>query len=231
LREGQKARDLRKAFYFPLVALLLGAGCGSGEYDDQAAKHNGLVDASDAANTLAPNGQKHGLAASELDAAAAADSDGGAATADSAADSSVADVADVTTDEAAVDAGSMEDASIATAEAGPGDAAVDGDACSGNVCGFDAGHNVCPMIDMYVINPTNVFVGENVHLVVHATDVEGDTIYYRWSAGQGSFDDPSAQKTDYRCSQAGVSRLTLTVSDGNCSGAIDFIVVDIVCHN
>jgi hypothetical protein len=198
-----------------LVALVLG-GCGSGDYVDQNANGNGMPDASDAAAPPASHsvGQKN-VALDHLDAADA-------------------DSVSVALDDLTTDAGAMTDVSIdaaADAEAGPRDASGDGDACSGDVCGFDAGRQVCPVIDGYVVNPTNVFVGETVHLSVTATDANGDTIYYNWSAPQGTFDDPSAAKTNYRCAMAGIARITMSVTDGKCNDPIPFFTVLIDCHN
>jgi hypothetical protein len=209
-----KQRHLR----FSLIALVLG-GCGSGEYVDLNANKNGMADASDA--TMLPVSNSFGR--KDL---APGDAAGDTATI-------VADVgADVSTDEGSPDAGAMTDVSLdAAAEAGSVDASSDGDACSGDVCGFDAGKQVCPVIDGYLINPINVFVGETVHLSVTASDANGDTIYYNWSAPQGTFDDPHAAKTSYRCSMAGTARLTLSVTDGICTDPIDFFMQLIDCHN
>jgi hypothetical protein len=54
-----------------------------------------------------------------------------------------------------------------------------------------------------------------------ATDGNGDTLVFHWTANQGTFVDANAANTTFHCSMAGTAILSLSVSDGKCDDGFD----------
>jgi hypothetical protein len=86
---------------------------------------------------------------------------------------------------------------------------------------------LCPDIDSAIATPSVSQVGayDVLDVVASASQPEGHPLTYAWSATSGTFAEPSAAQTVFRCAAPGPVTLTLTVSDGNCpvhvSGTFD----------
>lgn len=95
-----------------------------------------------------------------------------------------------------------------------GDVVVDGDV------------NHCPA-GTTTVSPLEAPVGGTIGLSTEASDHDGDTVTYRWSAATGDFADPTAAATTYTCAVPGTTTLTLTLDDGfSCDVTRD---VDVTC--
>ena len=63
-------------------------------------------------------------------------------------------------------------------------------------------------------NPCMVETGQTTNLSAAATDPDGDSLTYQWSAPQGTFSDPNAASTLWTPSDPGNVTVTVTVEDG-----------------
>jgi hypothetical protein len=73
--------------------------------------------------------------------------------------------------------------------------------------------NTCPAITQVVASPLKASVGGDIDVSVTAVDQDGDSINYLWTGTGGSFADPAARTTTYRCEEGGNQSITITVSD------------------
>ena len=78
-------------------------------------------------------------------------------------------------------------------------------------------------------NPCTVNVGERSELTSQAQDPDGDALSYRWSAGSGSFADPTAPNTAWTApDDEGAVPITVAVTDGRGGEASDTVTVEVV---
>ena len=73
--------------------------------------------------------------------------------------------------------------------------------------------NFCADIIEAVVSPTQTSVGYDIDVSAVAEDEDGDPIEYLWTGTGGSFADPTAPVTTFRCEEEGVQTVTITVSD------------------
>ncbi len=87
--------------------------------------------------------------------------------------------------------------------------------------------NAVPVIHSLVASPMNVKLGEEVTLMVVATDADPeDILTYAWTATDGSFSDNTAAETIWTApDEAGTYAVTITVSDPH--GAVTELSVNI----
>jgi hypothetical protein len=78
--------------------------------------------------------------------------------------------------------------------------------------------NRCPQLTGFLVAPLATDVGESILAESSVTDADaGDEITYAWTATQGTFANPAAANTTYKCTSSGDQTLTLTAKDkGNC---------------
>ncbi|MDP6373588.1 MAG: OmpA family protein [Vicinamibacterales bacterium] len=78
-------------------------------------------------------------------------------------------------------------------------------------------------------NPCTVNVGERSELTSQAQDPDGDALSYRWSAGSGSFADPTAPDTAWTApDDEGAVPIAVAVTDGRGGEASDTVTVEVV---
>ena len=95
--------------------------------------------------------------------------------------------------------------------------------CFAGVCEED---DSCPVLTRVTVVPLQADVGDDINVSADASGT--GPIDYLWTATAGSFVDPSLPITAYRCEQAGVQDLTITISDGTGS-CMDEITVTVTC--
>ena len=88
--------------------------------------------------------------------------------------------------------------------------------------------NVCPVVDAMGANPGEVMVGFSSALSSGAHDSDGKpaALTYSWVASSGMLAGATTPNPTLVCTTAGVSTVTLTVSDGDCT---DTGILSIVC--
>ena len=91
--------------------------------------------------------------------------------------------------------------------------------------------NHCAALTKVVVAPLQTSVGYTIDVRAEAFDAEHDAIEYAWSASNGSFEEPSADATEYLCVQAGDDVLSITGSDDGfehckCTWSVDVHCVD-----
>ena len=103
----------------------------------------------------------------------------------------------------------------------------DGNECTADTC--DPVEETCVHAPVVVLTkavfiPLQANVGDDIN--VSATASGTGTIDYLWTATAGSFADPTAPITTYRCEEAGQQDLMITVSDGTgfCTDAFSVTV-------
>jgi len=100
------------------------------------------------------------------------------------------------------------------------------DVTRGNVL-VNGQFNSCPELTFVYVAPLQTDVGLQMVVEADATDADGDTVTYAWTATDGTFVSPSSGDTSYNCSASGDQTLTLTINDGgNCATSL---AVDVVC--
>ena len=68
----------------------------------------------------------------------------------------------------------------------------------------------------YSVTPLAASVGGTIAVSATAAGVDGGTLKYAWRATSGTFTDPTASATSYRCSAPGPVTITLVVSQPTC---------------
>src|SRR5512138_2077718 len=88
--------------------------------------------------------------------------------------------------------------------------------------------NVCPVVDAIGANPGEVNVGFSSALssAAHDSDSKPAALTYSWVASSGMLAGANTPNPTLFCTTAGVSTVTLTVSDGDCT---DTGTVSVVC--
>jgi len=92
---------------------------------------------------------------------------------------------------------------------------------------FNGTFNTCPEIAQLAVAPLQLDVGGKINVSAGATDVDGNTLTYAWTATGGTFDAATAATTQYNCTAAGPQTLTITVSDGQ--GCVTALTADVSC--
>ncbi|TFH28531.1 MAG: calcium-binding protein [Myxococcales bacterium] len=109
--------------------------------------------------------------------------------------------------------------------AGKDNPVADGTPCTGGVCSSGT-CALCPFLTQVVVIPLQANVGDDIDVAAAASGT--GTIDYLWTATAGSFADPTAPVTTYRCEEAGQQDLTITVSDGT-GLCTDAFTVTVTC--
>jgi hypothetical protein len=73
--------------------------------------------------------------------------------------------------------------------------------------------NRCPELAGATVSPAQVAVGFDIDVTAEASDDDGHPIDFRWSSVRGSFADPTADTTTYRCEVVGDDVIAVQVSD------------------
>jgi len=81
----------------------------------------------------------------------------------------------------------------------------------------------CPLITEVSVLPLEVIVGGEIEVSANASDETFDSV---WSAGAGSFEDPTARSTLYFCDVPGSHTIRFTISDPPC---MDLEEVTVTC--
>jgi hypothetical protein len=68
----------------------------------------------------------------------------------------------------------------------------------------------------YMISPLSASVGGTVDVVAMEEDADAGALRYTWTATTGTFADPAAASTTYRCDSPGPVSMTLIVSAAEC---------------
>lgn len=79
-----------------------------------------------------------------------------------------------------------------------------------------SGVNFCPVLSFIFAAPLVAPIGSLISVEASAYDDDNDQVALTWSATAGSFTDPLAEATSYRCATPGTHTLTLTYDDGRC---------------
>jgi len=88
---------------------------------------------------------------------------------------------------------------------------------------------ICAELTEAVVAPLQTSIGNVISVGSQAKGEEGDTIEYAWTADSGTFADPSAAATFYRCEETGNHELTVSVTSEQFEHCIDSWSVDITC--
>ena len=90
---------------------------------------------------------------------------------------------------------------------------------TGGVVVVSGSFNSCPAITSFSGAPIAISVGGSITVSVAAVNPDSNPLTYLWSAPSGSFAAPSQTTTSFTCTTAGMTTLTVTVSDGMCDDA------------
>jgi hypothetical protein len=74
--------------------------------------------------------------------------------------------------------------------------------------------NSCPEITSLIVAPLSLDVGGNINVSAAGSDVNSDPLTFAWTAGNGTFANPTAATTTYKCTVKGAQTLTISVDDG-----------------
>lgn len=80
------------------------------------------------------------------------------------------------------------------------------------------GANTCPGITKFIVSPIAIPIGETeslISVVASDPDMSPEPLRTRLSATTGTFDDPSASSTIYRCGAPGTAMITVRATDGD----------------
>ncbi len=100
---------------------------------------------------------------------------------------------------------------------------------------FNGTFNTCPDISQLVVAPLALDVGGKINVAADATDADGNTLTFAWTATGGTFDAATTKATKYNCTAGGPQTLTVSVSDGQgcvttATAAVDCTTAEI-CGN
>jgi outer membrane protein OmpA-like peptidoglycan-associated protein len=77
--------------------------------------------------------------------------------------------------------------------------------------------------------PCTVEVGRTATVTADATDPDGDTLTYKWSAPAGTITNPTARQTPWTApNQEGPVQFTVTVDDGKGGTASDQVTIQVI---
>jgi hypothetical protein len=76
-------------------------------------------------------------------------------------------------------------------------------------------HNVCPIIESYLLIPQDIEPGATADIKVRASDPDdrGAGLQFAWEATSGTFSNPDLAETTYACAAPGTHSLTLRIRD------------------
>jgi hypothetical protein len=76
-------------------------------------------------------------------------------------------------------------------------------------------HNVCPIIESYLLIPQDIEPGETAEIKVRASDPDDreTALQFAWQATSGTFSNPALAETTYACAAPGTQFLTLRIRD------------------
>jgi hypothetical protein len=77
-------------------------------------------------------------------------------------------------------------------------------------------YNHCPFV-LFFASPEHAPVGHPITLTASASDQDGDTLSYVWTASGGTFSSTDSSSATFRCTMNGAVTIKLTVSDASCS--------------
>jgi len=82
--------------------------------------------------------------------------------------------------------------------------------------------NLCPTVDSIDASPAEALVGSPIALSATASDTDHApaAIAYQWSASSGNVSNGTTGTPTFTCTASGPVTLTLTVSDGDCTGSL-----------
>ena len=103
------------------------------------------------------------------------------------------------------------------------DPAACGNAKNGSA-GVEGTVSLCPEIDAYSVEPTQLAIGSAVHLTASAHDAGGNPLTFAWQASAGLVADAHTASTTFTCTAAGDVTLTLHVSNGACEETASAVV-------
>lgn len=89
--------------------------------------------------------------------------------------------------------------------------------------------NKCAAIRFVLMAPTDMKIGQSGSLLSQASDPEGDTIAYTWTATNGEVADPTAPVTSYTCTEPGDHIVVLSVADASCITSSE--IISVKCSN
>jgi len=87
--------------------------------------------------------------------------------------------------------------------------------------------NSCAELAKVVVSPLETSVGSDIDLSAVASDAEGDSVSYAWTATGGAIDEPSDPQTIYTCTHPGQHPIRIAVSDGE--PCLDDWTVPVTC--
>ena len=85
-------------------------------------------------------------------------------------------------------------------------------------------YNRCPQV-LFIATPEHVRVGQPISVMAIASDADGHTLTYAWTATSGSFASANSPTTTFECARNGAVTITLTVSDASCPSTISGVVL------
>ena len=96
---------------------------------------------------------------------------------------------------------------------------------------IDAEFNLCAELIAPAVSSSQALVGQSIALTAQATDEEGDTIAYLWTATGGAIGDQNAAATTYTCEVEGAHMISLEISDDGFNGCIEGWSTIVVCED
>ena len=82
--------------------------------------------------------------------------------------------------------------------------------------GIKGTYNHCPFV-LFFASPDHAPVGHPITLTASASDQDGDTLSYVWTATGGTFSSTNSSSSTFRCTMNGAVTIKLTVADSSCS--------------
>ncbi len=86
--------------------------------------------------------------------------------------------------------------------------------------------NACPTIDSFAAAPTRAPIGGVVALSATASDPDGDTLSFKWSATSGWVAGAENPDARFVCTATGRLTITVAASDAACTNTA---VLDVTC--
>ena len=89
--------------------------------------------------------------------------------------------------------------------------------------------NICAELEKVIVAPLQTSSGYALEVQASASDEEGDSVEYSWTATGGSFDDADAAETVFTCGEADEEQITIEISDDDFVYCIDGWTIDVNC--
>jgi hypothetical protein len=85
---------------------------------------------------------------------------------------------------------------------------------------------VCPGVRLvsYTVSPLTASVGGTISVAAAAADVDAGSLTFAWSASSGTYAEPAASNTTYRCTTPGPVTMTLLVHADFCQESNSIMV-------